>query len=55
MGDIVANVICSEGTTKVRMSSVKDVFGQSGTPEELMKKYNLTAEAIVKEVKSVLM
>lgn len=55
LGAMVSAVVCDECPTKVRMIGIKDVFGQSGTPDELMKKYNLTSEAIVKEVKSLLM
>ena len=32
---------------------VKDTFGESGTPKELMAKYGLTADDIVKAVKKV--
>ena len=55
LGAMVSSVVCDECPTRVRMIGVKDVFGQSGTPDELMKKYNLTAEAIVNEVKGLLM
>lgn len=55
LGAMVSAVVCDECPTKVRMIGVKDVFGQSGTPDELMEKYNLTSEAIVKEVKGLLM
>jgi transketolase len=33
---------------------VKDMFGESGKPEELLVKYGLTAEDIMKAVKLVL-
>ncbi|WP_195953741.1 transketolase family protein [Clostridium saudiense] len=55
LGAMVSSVVCDECPTRVRMIGVKDVFGQSGTPDELMEKYNLTAEAIVNEVKGSLM
>ena len=55
LGAMVSSVVCDECPTRVRMIGVKDVFGQSGTPDELMKKYNLTAEAIVDEVRGLLM
>lgn len=55
LGAMVSSVVCDECPTRVRMIGVKDVFGQSGTPDELMEKYNLTSEAIVKEVKGLLM
>ncbi|MGK0458406.1 MAG: transketolase, partial [Polaribacter sp.] len=31
-----------------------DTFGESGTPEQLMKKYGLDAASVVKAVKKVL-
>ena len=55
LGAMVSSIVCDECPTRVRMIGVKDVFGQSGTPDELMKKYNLTAEAIVDEVRGLLM
>lgn len=54
LGAMVSSVVCDECPTRVRMIGVQDVFGQSGTPDELMEKYNLTSEAIVKEVKNLL-
>lgn len=55
LGAMVSSVVCDECPTRVRMIGIKDVFGQSGTPDELMKKYNLTSEEIIKEVKRLLM
>ena len=55
LGAMVSSVVCDECPTRVRMIGVKDVFGQSGTPDELMEKYNLTSEAIIKEIKGLLM
>ena len=48
LGAMVSSVVCDECPTRVRMIGIKDVFGQSGNPDELMKKYNLTSEAIIK-------
>ena len=36
------------------MVAVDDSFGESGTPEELMKKFGLDAPDVVKAVKAVL-
>ena len=55
LGAMVSSVVCDECPTRVRMIGVKDVFGQSGPPDELMEKYNLTSEAIIKEIKGLLM
>lgn len=54
LGSAVAEVL-SETTPKiVRRVGVRDRFGQSGQPDDLLKEYNLLAEDIVKEVKEVL-
>jgi transketolase len=34
--------------------AVKDSFGESGTPMQLLEKYGLTANAIIESVKKVL-
>jgi transketolase len=36
------------------MVGIQDVFGQSGSPEELMDAYGLTSEAIAESVRDVL-
>ncbi|NKF07630.1 transketolase family protein [Clostridium gasigenes] len=54
LGARVAQVVCDEIPTKVKMIGINDVFGQSGTPDELMEKYNLTTEAIITKVKELL-
>ena len=54
LGSAVAEVLCE--TTPVPMLRVgtQDVFGQSGTPSELLKLYGLTAENIVTKCKEVI-
>lgn len=47
LGDCVAQVLSRNNPAPVEMVAVKDTFGESGTPEELMDKYGLTAERIV--------
>ncbi|AOR23459.1 transketolase family protein [Clostridium taeniosporum] len=54
LGAMVSQVVCSECPTLIKMVGIKDTFGESGTPNELMKKYNLTSEAIIDQVKSIL-
>lgn len=54
LGAMVSQVVCSECPTKVKMVGIEDKFGESGTPDELMKKYRLTGEAIVEKVKEIL-
>lgn len=53
LGSVVAEVVCSECPTVVKMVGIKDKFGQSGTPEELMVEYGLTGEAIASEARSL--
>jgi transketolase len=36
------------------MVGTKDTFGESGVPKELLEKYGLTAQDIIKNVKEVI-
>ena len=54
LGAMVAQVVSSECPAIIKMVGIKDTFGESGTPDELMEKYKLTSEAIIEEVKSIL-
>ncbi|UZW15104.1 transketolase family protein [Clostridium pasteurianum] len=54
LGAMVSEVVCSQCPTIVRRVGIKDVFGESGTPKELMEKYKLTSEAIREEAKLIL-
>lgn len=54
LGAMVSEVVCDECPTLVKMVGIKDTFGESGTPDELMKKYKLTSEAIIEEVNKIL-
>lgn len=53
LGSAVAEVVCAKCPTKIAMVGVQDRFGQSGKPPLLMKEYNITADDIVKAVKSL--
>lgn len=50
LGSAVAEVVSEEYPVKVLRVGVKDTFGESGKPAELLKKYGLTAESIVNKV-----
>ena len=50
---MVSAVVCSECPTKVKMVGIQDSFGESGTPDELMKKYKLTSDEIILKVKEI--
>lgn len=54
LGDSVAQVLARNYPAPLEMIGVHDTFGQSGTPDELMKKYGLTADKIVESVKKVM-
>jgi transketolase len=52
LGSAVCEVLSQELPTKTKIIGVKDTFGQSGTPDELLEHYGLTVDDIVKTVKS---
>lgn len=54
LGDTVASVVCDSVPTIVKKIGINDVFGQSGTPDELLEKYGLTTSNIVNTVKSII-
>ena len=47
LGDSVAQLLARNNPTPMEMVGVNDVFGESGTPAQLMEKYELSAEHIV--------
>lgn len=51
LGQIVASVTSETSPTKVVKLGINDVFGESGTPKELLEKHGLTSENIMKIVK----
>lgn len=53
LGAAVAEVVAEHCPTFVKRIGVPDVFGESGEPEALLKKYGLTVENIVKKAKSI--
>ncbi|MFD2573052.1 transketolase family protein [Spirosoma soli] len=54
LGDSVAQVLARNYPAPIEYVGVHDTFGESGTPDELMKKYGLTADKIVEQVKKVI-
>jgi transketolase len=54
LGSIVAGVLSKNNPTPMECVAVKDVFGQSGKPAELLVRYGLTSKDIVKAVRAVL-
>ena len=51
LGSVVASVTAEVHPTKVVKIGINDVFGESGTPAELLEKYGMTAKNVVKVVK----
>lgn len=54
LGSAVAEVIVTECPVPMRMIGINDTFGESGTPQELLTAYGLTAEDIVAAARSLL-
>ncbi len=54
LGDSIAQLLARKMPTPMEMVAVNDSFGESGTPDDLMKKYGLEAENIVTAVQAVL-
>ncbi|MDD2419660.1 MAG: transketolase family protein [Bacteroidales bacterium] len=54
MGELIAGLLGREMPVPVEIVAVDDMFGQSGTPSQLMQEYGLTAQSIVKSVHKVL-
>ncbi len=50
MGSAVAEFLAQNYPIKIKFVAVKDQFGQSGTPEQLLRHYELDATAIKKAV-----
>lgn len=53
LGSAVSEVIVKNNPVPMEFVAVDDTFGESGKPEELMKKYHLTSKDIVKSVLKV--
>ncbi len=54
LGDSIAQTLALNNPTPLEMVAVNDSFGESGTPAQLMTKYGVDAENIVKAVKRVM-
>lgn len=54
LGESISHVLSCNDPKPLEIVAVQDTFGESGTPDELMKKYGLTAEDIVKAVLKVM-
>ena len=54
LGSVVAEVVTRNFPFPIEFVGIKDSFGESGTREELFKKYGLTKERIIEAVRNVL-
>ena len=54
LGSAVSEVVCENYPVVVKKVGMNDCFGESGTPNELLAKYGLTAKDIVEKVKEAL-
>lgn len=54
LGESVARCLAENNPTPQEFVAVNDSFGESATPAQLMKKYNINDEAVVSAVKKVL-
>ena len=54
LGSAVAEVLVEENPAKLTRIGVKDKFGCSGKPRELLEKYEITANDIIKAVKNII-
>ena len=52
LGTAISDVLTEEYPTKLIKMGIKDTFGKSGKASELLKYYNLTAEAIEKTIEN---
>ncbi|UPS90590.1 transketolase family protein [Bizionia sp. M204] len=53
LGESVSRVLATNYPTPQEFVATNDTFGESGTPAQLMEKYGLNAEAIVKAAETV--
>ena len=54
LGDSIAHVLSKNFPAPIEMVAVNDTFGESGKPDELMKKYGIDTPNIVEAVEKVL-
>lgn len=54
LGESIAGLLARKHPTPLEMVAVNDSFGESGTPDDLMKKYGLKSENVVAAANKVL-
>ncbi|MDD3290488.1 MAG: transketolase family protein [Eubacteriales bacterium] len=53
LGAAVAQICCAKAPAKVSFVGIRDTFGESGKPDELLEKYGLTAAHIADAVRAM--
>ncbi len=54
LGSSVSEVVSAQCSAPIEFVGVRDTFGQSGTPEQLMQHYGLTQQSIIDAVERVI-
>ena len=54
LGGSVAQCLSTQFPTPIEFVAVNDQFGESGTPDQLMEKYGLSADAITRAAQKVI-
>lgn len=54
LGSAISELLSEHFPVPIKMVGIKDKYGQSGTPQELLQEYGLTKEEIIKAVTTVL-
>jgi transketolase len=54
LGSTVARIVAKHQPVPMEFVAIKDIFGMSGKPEELLERYRLTSQNIVKAVREVI-
>ncbi len=54
LGDAVAQVVVKEHPCRMAMVGQQDTFGESGKPDQLLAKYNMTSDDIAEAVRNIL-
>ncbi len=54
LGSMVARIVAKNRPVPMEFVAVKDVWGTSGTPEQLLERYGLTDKDIVKAIRKVI-
>jgi transketolase len=54
MGESIAGILARKSPVPMEMVAVNDSFGESGKPMQLLEKYGLSTNAVIKKVRRVL-